>query len=204
MKDGFRGAILRDCTLKFFLPYFTLLTLIPLSSSGESLDRELYNTIHCDWKSPFLDNLMPRVTLLGDDVTGIVFVVSLIGFGDKKGRESGILTAVALTGSGLITLGMKTAINRKRPEDPLGLTRRSNSSFPSGHASGTFSVATIIGSRHPKTRIPVYTLATLVGFSRIYLGKHYPLDVLGGAAVGIASGLVILKLEDTILKWLNG
>ena len=182
----------------FFLALFFL--SFPSLTFGESLDRELYQTIHCDWKSPFLDELMPSVTLLGDDMTGLVFTATLIVFGDEKGRESGILTAAALTGSGLITLGMKTAINRNRPEDPEGKTRRSNSSFPSGHASGAFSVATIIGSRYPKTRIPVYTLATLVGFSRIYLGRHYPSDVLGGAAVGIASGIVVLHFEDKILN----
>ena len=186
MKGGFLCGILLLCS--------------PFPAKGESLDRELYDTIHNDWKSPFLDETMPRVTLLGDDVTGIVFTTSLIVFGDEKGKESGILTGVALAGSGLITLGMKTVINRKRPEDPEGLTRRSNSSFPSGHASGAFSAATVIGSRYPKARIPVYTLASLVGFSRIYLGKHYPSDVLGGAVVGIASGLVVLHCDEKILN----
>jgi undecaprenyl-diphosphatase len=166
---------------------------------GESLDRKLYDKIHTDWKTPFLDKVMPEITLLGDDVTGIVFTVTLLAFGDEKGKDSGILTAVALTGSGLITLGLKSAINRNRPEDPEGTTRRSNSSFPSGHASGVFSVATVIGSRYPKARIPVYSIASLVGYSRIYLGKHYPSDVLGGAVLGIASGIVVLQFDDKIL-----
>jgi undecaprenyl-diphosphatase len=189
-------SFMQEKGVLFFIIFSFALTNV---SFGESLDRKLFDTIHTDWKSPFLDELMPSITTFGDDVTGIVFTGTLIAFGDEKGRDSGILSAVALTGSSLITLGMKSAINRNRPKDPEGRTRRSNSSFPSGHASGAFSVATVIGGRYPKARIPAYTLASLVGFSRIYLGRHYPSDVLGGAVLGIASGIVVLQLDDKIL-----
>jgi len=185
---------------KAVLLFLIFSLLFSSTSFGESLDQKLYDTIHCDWKSPFLDNVMPRITNLGDDATGVLFTVTLIAFGDEKGRDSGILTAVALTGSSLIVLGMKSAINRNRPEDPEGTTKRSNSSFPSGHASGAFSVATVIGGRYSKARIPAFTLASLIGYSRIYLGKHYPSDVLGGAVLGIASGIVVLQFEEKILN----
>ena len=65
-------------------------------------------------------------------------------------------------------------------------------SFPSGHATTAFAAAAVVGALYPRLRIPVYGLAALVGLSRVYLGVHYTLDVLAGAALGIALGLGVV------------
>lgn len=84
--------------------------------------------------------------------------------------------------SGVTTFALKHAIRRTRPD---GEPR----SFPSGHASGTFAVATVV-QRHfgLKGAIPAYTAAVLISGARMQANSHYPTDLILGAAVGILSG----------------
>lgn len=84
--------------------------------------------------------------------------------------------------SGVTTVALKYAIRRTRPD---GEPR----SFPSGHASGTFAVATVM-QRHfgLKGAIPAYTAAVLISGARMQANSHYPTDLILGAAVGILSG----------------
>ena len=65
-------------------------------------------------------------------------------------------------------------------------------SFPSGHAASTFGAAVAVSRMWPQTTIVWWGLAALVGYSRIYLGHHYPLDVVGGAIFGIAVAFWVL------------
>lgn len=61
-------------------------------------------------------------------------------------------------------------------------------SFPSGHTTTAFALAIALGSFFPKLRVYFVAAACLVGFSRIYVGAHYPFDVLGGAVLGVLLG----------------
>jgi undecaprenyl-diphosphatase len=65
-------------------------------------------------------------------------------------------------------------------------------SFPSGHAASTFGAAVAVSRMWPRTTLVWWSLATVVGYSRIYLGHHYPLDVAGGALIGIAAAFWVL------------
>lgn len=65
-------------------------------------------------------------------------------------------------------------------------------SFPSGHATSTFGAALAVSRMWPQTRVLWWTLAVLIGYSRIYLGHHYPLDVMGGALLGIGVAFWVL------------
>lgn len=89
---------------------------------------------------------------------------------------------------------LKYIINRKRPENECP---RWDSSFPSGHTTFIFTHAYIISHHYPSTRIPLFAFATTVGFARIYLGKHYPTDVLAGAALGLLTGLLTVKVIES-------
>ena len=126
----------------------------------------------------------------------------LMAYGNDSHRETGKLLFSAYMGAGIITYGMKKLVGRKRPlDETLG-----NPSLPSGHASIVFSVATILGYKYPKLRIPLYIGAGLVSFSRIYLGRHYTSDVVTGAAIGTTMGVMVWHnratlLNATLLKW---
>jgi hypothetical protein len=98
-----------------------------------------------------------------------------------------------------ITAGLKEAFDRSRPSvaDPSFasvIPPPGSDSLPSGHAAEAFAAATVIAILAPRLRLPALVLAALVAVSRVYLGVHYPLDVLAGALVGVLTGLAVCLL----------
>ena len=71
-------------------------------------------------------------------------------------------------------------------------------SFPSGHAAIAFALSYVLGKIDRKRKVFYYFLAILISFSRIYLGKHYPSDVVGGAVLGFLIGVVSLKIAKLL------
>jgi undecaprenyl-diphosphatase len=67
-------------------------------------------------------------------------------------------------------------------------------SFPSGHAAGAFAGAWLINRKYPKLSLLRYFIASLVGFSRIYLGDHYPGDVASGSLIGMLFAMVFNRI----------
>lgn len=104
-----------------------------------------------------------------------------------------ISAAVAFTAAWLLSDALKQVFARPRPPvadpelEPL-VALPGSFSFPSGHAATAFAAAAAVGFVAPRLRWPLLALAALVALSRVYLGVHYPLDVLAGAALGLALG----------------
>ncbi len=174
----------------------------PLDASAENLlsrsDQEIFDAIYDapPQRQP-LGTVMDVVTEFGDPKAMMGLSILLMAYGDDKPRETGRLLSSTFIAGGLVVLGIKQSVRRKRPlEDELG-----DPSFPSGHTSIAFSMATILGHQYPKWRIPLYVGAGLVGLSRIYLGRHYASDVLMGAAVGTISGTVVWRNRITLFSW---
>jgi undecaprenyl-diphosphatase len=98
--------------------------------------------------------------------------------------------------------GLRQAIGRERPPhrfpDPAPLVHVPVSdSFPSGHAATSFACAALLAWLTPLPKVPLFALAALIAFSRVYNGVHYPLDVLGGAALGLAIATALRLLATS-------
>ena len=198
----FRGKRNHRVVIQAWLALVVLLLSPSFEANSDNLvsrsDREIFDAIY-DAPPPRqpLGTAMEIVTEFGDPKTMMGLSILLMAYGDDKPRETGRLLSSTFIGGGLVVLGMKQLVRRKRPlDDELG-----DPSFPSGHASIAFSMATILGNQYPKWRIPLYAGAGLVGLSRIYLGRHYASDVLMGAAVGTISGTVVWRNRITLLSW---
>jgi undecaprenyl-diphosphatase len=94
---------------------------------------------------------------------------------------------------------LKNATGEERPAfrypEPRALLHVPNTgSFPSGHAATSFACATVLSVFAPRLAPGFLVLAAAIGFSRVYVGVHYPLDVVGGAVVGVAIAATLLRL----------
>jgi undecaprenyl-diphosphatase len=101
--------------------------------------------------------------------------------------------------AGELTDVLKRVFDRPRPSlvDPAVhplVAVPHNGAMPSGHASTAFAAAVAVGLVHPRLRWPLLALAALVAVSRVWLGVHYPTDVIAGAALGAAIALVLWHL----------
>jgi undecaprenyl-diphosphatase len=95
---------------------------------------------------------------------------------------------------GIIAESIKFFYNHPRPFDILGFTpliSESGSSFPSGHMAWFFAVALVVYYANRKWGIWFFVLSFLMGIARIYVGVHWPLDILGGILVGLLSALFV-------------
>lgn len=140
------------------------------------------------------------LALSGAGTFGIIwfFLAGLLFFREKK-RHHRFFLPIGLAGvfsSSIVNLILKPLIARPRPDLTMGAIIVGNGSFdysfPSGHATMSFAAAVVLSRTEPKWRRAFYLLAVLVSFSRIYLGKHYPLDVAVGALLGWGIGWLSL------------
>jgi undecaprenyl-diphosphatase len=110
-----------------------------------------------------------------------------------------VLTAAAVVTSDLLARALKGVVGVERPSSryvhpkPL-VSPPHDHSFPSGHAATSFAAATILTAAVPRLAPVWFLLALAIAYSRIYVGVHYPLDVIGGAALGalVATALLLL------------
>ena len=134
-----------------------------------------------------------------------LFTVGLIEK-DENLKRKGIQTGVAFAATLAETYALKYAVKRSRPyvtyPDLKNLAIEDTPSFPSGHTSSTFSIATSLSLNFPKwyVIVPAYTWAAATGYSRMYLNVHYPSDVLVGAILGSGTAWLTWKLNKKLLK----
>jgi undecaprenyl-diphosphatase len=129
---------------------------------------------------------------------GLAIVVALTTRRSLLGVTS--LTAVCVWAADLVTLGVKVAADRSRPFDTIPepeplLTGTLGASLPSGHAATSAAGAVVLSALAPRAAAAFVLLALGIAFSRIYVGVHYPADVLLGAAIGAAVSLLGLRLR---------
>lgn len=122
--------------------------------------------------------------------------------GGSRGRRAALrgLTGIAIT-STLVNGPLKYALRRGRPAPVLRgraslIAMPGSFSFPSGHAASAFAFATGVARVWPVLGVPLAAAAATVAYSRVHTGVHFPSDVIAGAGLGVAAGLVAGRLLD--------
>jgi undecaprenyl-diphosphatase len=105
-----------------------------------------------------------------------------------------LVALAVLAADGLAGL-VKAAVGEKRPAEPDPLVTIPHShSFPSGHTATAFAGAMMLSYLVPRAAPAFFVLATAIAYSRLYVGVHFPLDVVGGAVIGLATALLLLAV----------
>lgn len=170
------------------------------------LEREILLFFQDTIRNPVLNPVWIGITTLGN--AGLIWVLLSLGLMvPKKTRRVGVTSLLALVVSLLINnVLLKNLVGRVRPYDLLeGLNpligKQWDPSFPSGHTGSSFAAAWVLYRRLPAYfGIPALILAGLIGISRLYVGVHYPTDVLFGLVSGIGSGWIALELMSLVGK----
>jgi undecaprenyl-diphosphatase len=167
--------------------------------------------------APWLDAVMAAISASG--IAGLIWLtLAMVAFVRPRDRAAAwrVMLTIALAYP-LVDGVLKPLVARPRPsfaasdraatestrgtnqETPIATSPKRDLppmprsySFPSGHAASTFGAAVSVSRMWPQTRALWWALAVLIGYSRIYLGHHYPLDVIGGALLGVAIAFWVL------------
>lgn len=175
-------------------------------------DRSTLLAIH-QWANPMLDGLMISSTRLGDPEWVVGIIVGTLGWlGLKRRYPEAVMVTIACIGALVLNSGMKVFFAKARPELWTRLIPETSFSFPSGHALGSIvlygAIAYLLARQIPKKTKLFYGIAivivTAIGFSRLYLGVHWPTDILAGYGVGFLWLIICTTLlqfyERTISK----
>jgi undecaprenyl-diphosphatase len=215
---GFYGAVITYLSVSFFVGIaavwaFAVMADTMLAGSTIRLDEAVLTWLETH-RTPLLDRIALEVTALGNfaTLTVIVLAVSVFLWLTHHKLSVGLLL-LAVLGGNVVNGLLKGLFDRPRPTVVEWGTEVASASFPSGHSMGAFvayaSVAYLGGRLEPTPRLRWTTwgiaalLILAIGFSRMYLGVHYPSDVIGGYLAGLAwlafliSGMAAIRYFST-------
>lgn len=169
-----------------------------------NLDWTILHALRDLTTCPFLDFLLPRLTLLGNG--GAIWLAAGCGLlCTKKYRRQGILLLAGLLLGALVgNVVLKHLVARPRPcwldpSVPLLIPVPQDYSFPSGHTMSSAIGAVLLTRTDRRFGWLAIPLAVLIAFSRMYLYVHFPSDVLGGALIGVCIGVGALVAGNKLL-----
>jgi membrane-associated phospholipid phosphatase len=185
---------------------FGMLSLSLLWAAGNEIDRRAFLFVNLKGhRPPWLDGLFFVLTQLGSGITALGLAAAFYFYGRRSLAYEIVLGSLTLW---LVVELIKALIRRARPFEDLtqarvvGL-RAIGRSFPSGHTSQAFFLATLM-VRHTQwgfgLAILFYLLAAVVGVTRMYVGAHYPRDVLAGALLGTVWGILGVYMDVYIFS----
>jgi len=180
--------------------FMILSFLISSDNSVTKWDTSTFQSIN-NSHGKILDKVMVDLTKYGREVVWISVILLLAVLGKSDGRKAAVLLTIAFLI--LIPLGtiLKSEIDRTRPSSDNVMTNPDTSpSFPSGHATIVSAGAAILFLRFNKGKQIIFSIilgieAVLVSYSRIYVGDHYPLDVIGGIFLGTGIACAVIAFS---------
>jgi membrane-associated phospholipid phosphatase len=186
------------------------LLFLGLFSFLAQVDGPTLQLVH-SFTNPAIDHIGNVGNRLGDGLTLVLISLAIGAVGFRLGwptwKSACIHTLLAHGVAGLFTQLLKHTIGRPRPRLKQGQNweiapslESGWDSFPSGHTTASFAVATVLAYHFPKGKMLWFGLAAFVGTCRVITGSHFPTDVLGGLLVGIATGLAIVHAPHTLKK----
>lgn len=184
--------------MKYLVYTITLNVILLISnkySYAQGIDISLLRNIQNN-RTTGSDHVMHYISAT-EYIVGVGVPVSVCAVAwakkDTKLLEKGVNMSLAIVANTVNTYALKKIVNRPRPAttypDIMAYENERYQSFPSGHTSNAFALATTVtlNSKSWQLAIPSYIWAATVGYSRLHLGVHYPSDVLCGALLGTAS-----------------
>ncbi|MDD4237858.1 MAG: phosphatase PAP2 family protein [Desulfotomaculaceae bacterium] len=175
-----------------------------------NLDIHGFNFVNQSIHNAFFNVVMPIVSNAGEGgLIWLIVALLLYLFGPKTRRASFLmLLALFIT----FVVGdevLKHIFQRPRPFLSLEgvnllVAPPGSFSFPSGHAASAFAASLVVARKLPRLAWPMLLLAVIMAFSRVYVGVHYPLDILGGALLGALCARFVLGLEASVYRSSRG
>lgn len=164
-----------------------------------NLDILLFYSINFSYHTVILDLIAKSISLLGTKIILLVIIGLIFLIGDKEDKQIAILSFFSLMFADILVYILKLIFLRPRPYitlDNVELVKTElNYSFPSGHATLSFAVYTLIGYKYKKFILAIL-IASIISITRIYLGVHYPSDIIFGAILGVLITLILIKIEE--------
>ncbi len=184
-----------------------LLILSSQSLEAQNLDIKLLDAINSAYNNPFGTNLYKGISA-SSYIVSVAAPVSIFSVSvlkkDKTLRYKSYQMVAGLGLSMSLVWVLKHTVNRPRPYETYSFitpkVTEDSPSFPSGHTTAAFETATALSLNFPKwyVVVPAYTWASAVGYSRLYLGVHYPSDVAAGMLIGAGSAWLSWKLNQKL------
>ena len=167
-----------------------------------AIDKQIMVFLNKTISNPIFDFIMPIITNQNFLVFfGLILFGYLAYFGGKRGRITIVLLLIAASFSDAICFQViKPWVGRIRPSHEfydyinLLVSKGGKYSFPSNHAANSFVFATVLSYFYEKNKTFLYILASAIAFSRVYVGVHYPLDIVSGAIIGYIISWIILSM----------
>ena len=166
------------------------------------IDKNLMVFLNKTLSNPIFDILMPIITNQKFlTIIGVILIIYLGFYAGKRGKITLIVLIFAAGISDAVCAQIiKPWVGRIRPSHEfieyinLLVSKGGKWSFPSNHAANSFAFATVLSYFYEKNKTMIFSIASVIAFSRVYVGVHYPLDIIFGSLLGYTVSWIILSV----------